>query len=146
MTATIAPALEVQLRIDPVDGSFVPEVDGEDDELTNTQWIRTIQTSNQEAYDKIVEMVNEEGYPLDDIRDFIDNYGLNPFMSGLYHVWEELENSFSREAIVAFIDEFSIDDLERFEDAYYGCFDSAEDFAEQFYTDIHGREIGRAHV
>lgn len=137
--------LETQLRIDPVDGSFVPEVEGESDELTNTQWIRTIQISNQKAYDKITEMVNEGGYPLLDIREFIDDYGISAFIDGMYEVWEELEHSsFQREAIEEFIEEFGISELNRFEDAYYGCYSSEADFAEQYYTDIGGRALSDA--
>lgn len=104
--------------------------------LTNTEWLQALVVSNAEMYQQIADMVNVEGYPLHDIRDFIDTYGFAPFNQGLYLVWEELEKNYSREAIEAWIDYAGIYALESLEDAYMGEFENEEAFAEYYFTEL----------
>lgn len=106
----------------------------ETDTLTNTQWMRTMAMATDsvaiEAYAKLTEMVNEQGYPLDDIRDFIDNYGAKAFVDGHYETWEGLnDQGCSMEAIEAFVEEFGIEKIDSFEDSYRGKYDSGTDYA-----------------
>lgn len=84
----------------------------------------------------IIEMVNEAGYPLDDIRDFVEVHGAEAYASGHYITWCQLEEQIGAptDAIEAFVEEFGIDALDAFEDAYRGEYDSEAEFAEQ-YTD-----------
>ena len=89
----------------------------------------------------ITEMVNENGYPLSDIRDFIEQYGSDAYASGHYATWCELEEQCgaSTEAIEAFVEEFGIHCLETdsFEDAYRGEYGSEAEFAEQYTNDCY---------
>ena len=107
-------------------------------DLTNTEWLRTLAISNTEVFEQIKSMVNEEGYPLHDIRDFIDTHGLAPFTEGAYHAWEELEKNYSREAIEAWVEYAGIQAIESLEDAYMGEFNTPEEFAEYYFTDLVG--------
>lgn len=83
----------------------------------------------------ITEMVNEAGYPLDDICDFIEMYGADAYTSGHYVTWCQLteELGASNDAIEAFVGEFGIEAIGDFEDAFYGEYDSEADFAEQHF-------------
>ena len=86
----------------------------------------------------ITEMVNEAGYPLSDIRDFIEQYGVQAYSDGYYVAWCELtEQGATNEAIEAFAEEFGIYCLESFEDAYRGEYESQADFAEQYTNDCY---------
>ena len=89
----------------------------------------------------IAEMVNEQGYPLSDIREFIEQYGAGAYASGHYVTWCELEEQCgaSTEAIEAFVEEFGIHCLETdsFEDAYRGEYGSEAEFAEQYTNDYY---------
>ena len=102
--------------------------------LTNTEWLQTLAAETeevaQEAYNKLLDLVNNEGYPLDDIRDFIDNYGAKAFVDGHYETWEDLtDNSYSMEAIDAFVEEFGIENIDSFEDAYCGTWGTGAEYA-----------------
>ena len=89
----------------------------------------------------ITEMVNENGYPLSDIEDFIEQYGVQAYSEGHYVTWCELEEQCgaSTEAIEAFVEEFGIHCLETdsFEDAYRGEYGSEAEFAEQYTNDCY---------
>lgn len=107
----------------------------QDDTLTNTEWLKTVALGTdevvQEAYNKLLDLVNNEGYPLDDIRDFIEEYGYKAFVAGYYETWSELtDNSYSMEAIEAFVEEFGIENIDSFEDAYCGPY-SGEEYARE---------------
>lgn len=108
------------------------------DEMTNTQWLQTLAASNVEVYQQIADMVNIEGYPLDDIRDFVDNYGLNAFTEGHYHTWEKLEESYNRDAIETWIEIAGIDAIGEMEDRYMGQYSDEAEFAESYFSDIVG--------
>lgn len=104
------------------------------DTLTNTEWLRTMALGTDEvakaSYNKILDMVNNEGYPLDDIRDFIEEYGYAAFDAGHYETWSDLtDNSYSMEAIEAFVEEFGIDSIDGFEDSYCGTWGSGAEYA-----------------
>ena len=97
--------------IDEVDGSFVVT------DLTNTQWLQQLP---DHVLPKVTELVNEEGYPLSDIREFIESYGYKPFLSGYYETWAELTEDYDNEAVEAFVEDNGIECIESFEDAYCG--------------------------
>lgn len=88
----------------------------------------------------ITEMVNEGGYPLDDIRDFVETYGAKAYADGHYVTWCQLteEVGASNEAIEAFVEEFGIHSIDGFEDAYRGEYGSEAEFAEEYTTDCYG--------
>lgn len=110
--------------------------------LTNDEWLQALALSTdsvtQEAYNKTLDLVNNEGYPLDDIRDFVEEYGFRAYVDGHYETWSELtEDGYSMEAIEAFVEEWSVEDIGGFRDAYFGSFGSGEEFA-QDYLEQHG--------
>ena len=87
----------------------------------------------------ITEMVNESGYPLSDIEDFIEQYGVEAYSDGHYVTWCRLteELGATNDAIEAFAEEFGIYCIDGFEDAYRGEYDSEADFAEQYTNDCY---------
>lgn len=119
--------------IDPVDGSFVPT------ELTNTQWLQQLP---QHVLSKVNELNRDEGYPLDDIREFIEEFGYNNFISGYYEAWADLTDHYDDDAVRAFVDEYSIRDIESFEDAYFGQYGTITEFVAEW---IEGRGDEVAH-
>lgn len=109
------------------------------DTLTNTEWLRTIWQSAPDAiavraYNKLLDLVNNEGYPLDDIRDFIDTYGTKAFVDGHYETWAQIteELGVSNEAVEAFVEEFGIYSIGGFESSYRGKWGSGEEFARDY--------------
>jgi Antirestriction protein (ArdA) len=89
----------------------------------------------------ITEMVNENGYPLHDIQEFVETYGEQAYCDGHYVTWCELtEDGHDNDAIEAYVDEVGIYNIGSFEDAFRGEYGSEAEFAEQWYTDIHDFE------
>lgn len=97
------------------------------------EWFTALSADTQAD---ITEMVNEGGYPLHDIQEFVETYGEQAYIDGHYVKWCELEEDCgaSTEAIEAFVDEFGIDAIGSFEDAYYGEYGSESEFAEEYVT------------
>ena len=56
-------------------------------------------------------------------------------------VYEKLCEKHHEEAIEAFLSFCEESDLEYFEDAYVGCYESEKDFAEQYTTDVYGLDV-----
>ena len=125
------PTSDLMQMIDPVDGSFIVT------ELTNTQWLQQLPMRIQQ---KVQELVNKEGYPIDDIREFIEEFGYNNFISGYYETWADLTDHYDDDAIRAFVDEYSVRDIEYFEDAYYGQYGTVTEFVQEF-MDAMGDEV-----
>jgi hypothetical protein len=101
-----------------------------------TQMTATVVTYPANVQQKIDELV-ADNYALDDIVDFIDVYGNDDFVEYYEEYCENGEN-YSYDAVDAFVDEFGIECIAHFSDAYYGEYDSEEDFAEQFTADVYG--------
>ena len=55
--------------------------------------------------------------------------------------YDELCENYGEDAVEAFLTIWEESDLEHFEDAYQGCYDSESDFAEQFTTDCYGLNV-----
>ena len=86
-----------------------------------------------------VEFINSlivENYAQDDIYEFIEQYGEDNCVN-FYEQYVEYGEDYCYEAVDAFIDEFGIDTLAYFCDAYYGQYESEEQFSEQFYSDCY---------
>ena len=110
-----------------------------EDTLTNTEWLKTVVLGTdevvQEAYNKLLDMVNNEGYPLDDIRDFIDTYGAKAFVDGHYETWEEITDQLGvdNDVIEAFVEEFGINSIGGFEESYQGTYRDGAEFARELF-------------
>jgi N-methylhydantoinase B/oxoprolinase/acetone carboxylase alpha subunit len=100
-----------------------------------TQMTATVVTYPANVQQKIDELV-AENYALDDIVDFIDVYGNDDFVEYYEEYCENGEN-YSYDAVDAFVDEFGIECIAHFTDAYYGQYDSEEEFAEQYVSDCY---------
>lgn len=87
-----------------------------------------------------VEFIDElvsENYAQDDIYDFIAEYGEDN-LTQHYVNYVEIGESYSYRAADIFIEEFGIDNIEKFEDAFRGSgYASKADYAEQFVTDCY---------
>lgn len=122
--------------------------------LTNDQLVQTVNQMQEEGktkpeicracgYSSIKEDGTERLHFTDFYTALIEAKGLN-----IPKVKEESDNElynklceeFPEEAVDAFIELYSEEDLEYFRDAYYGEYDSEEQFAESFYDDM-GYEI-----
>lgn len=78
----------------------------------------------------------EENYHDEDIYEFINEHGEDNFVE-YYEQYVELGEENSYGAVDAFIAEFSLQDLDNFEDAYRGEYSSKADYAEQFVSDCY---------
>lgn len=72
------------------------------------------------------------------VKGLINNDTLeeNEISEEYQEVYTKLCGDYGRDAVDAFLELYSEDDLESFEEAYYGSYDSEADFAEQFTTDV----------
>jgi len=85
-----------------------------------------------------VEFINNliaENYYDEDIYEFINNYGEDNLVKW-YVSYVDLGETHSYDAVDTFIKNFSIDDLDKFEDAYCGFYDSPEHFVEEYITEV----------
>jgi hypothetical protein len=104
------------------DGSFIVK------EETNAEWIQSLPP---EVLVYLSNLINDEGYPLEDCRQFVEDYGYKYFLDGSYEKWAELtDDGYDNEAIVAFVEDNGVHSIEYFEDAYYGEFESIRDAVE----------------
>jgi hypothetical protein len=90
----------------------------------------------QDVQAKLDELV-EESYAVEDMIAFIEDYGNDNFIQ-FYEEYVKQGENYCYEAADAFIDEFGIDNIAHFTDAYYGEYDSEEQFAEQYTGDMYG--------
>ncbi|NBV29376.1 hypothetical protein EBS02_10270 [bacterium] len=100
-----------------------------------TEMTATVVTYPANVQQKIDELV-EQNYAIDDIVEFINENGNDNFVEYYEEYCENGEN-YSYDAVDAFVDEFGIECIAHFSDAYYGQYDSEEDFAEQFCADMY---------
>jgi hypothetical protein len=89
---------------------------------------------SQKALDYITELV-EGTYALEDILQFITEYNSDDFIN--YYVdYVEQGERIGYDVVDAFLQENDISDVARVEDAFIGNYDSAAQFAENYYNDI----------
>jgi len=97
-----------------------------------TEWFTELSADVQAD---IIEMVNEAGYPLSDIRDFIEQYGVEAYSNGHYVTWCQLteELGATNDAIEAYVEEVGINYISSFEDDFVGEYESEVDFARSYF-------------
>jgi len=81
---------------------------------------------------KMIEGLLEENFDLDAILIFIDENSEEDFKE-YYKLYVELGEAHDYEAVDGFIELNDLFDLKHFEKAYIGWFESAADFAEDFF-------------
>ena len=85
-----------------------------------------------------LEELLEDGHDLDEMKEFIETHGNKDFMC-YYEDYARMIDEYDQETVDAFLNaDFDIDDISRLEDAYYGQYDSEEEFAENFVTECYG--------
>ena len=80
---------------------------------------------------ELLEDVVSEG----EAKEFIETHGEQAFVDH-YETYVALFDQYQIDAIDAFIETFSIEDIDHFQDAYYGEYESGAEFAEEFARDI----------
>ena len=88
------------------------------------------QTTYSKETLELLEDVVSEG----EAKEFIETHGEQAFIDH-YETYVALFDQYQIDAIDAFIETFSIEDIDHFSDSYYGEYESGADFAEQFAND-----------
>ena len=86
-------------------------------------------TYSKETLELLEDVVSES-----EAKEFIETHGEQAFIDH-YETYVSLFDQYQIDAIDAFIETFSIEDIDHFSDAYYGEYESGADFAEQFAND-----------
>ena len=94
---------------------------------------------SQETVNVIEELV-ADSYSLEDIVEFIDANSEEDFRN-FYEDYVTTGEEYSYGAVDAFIEEFGIDNIGSFVDAYRGEWESKADYAENFVTDCYSIEL-----
>jgi antirestriction protein len=104
----------------------------------------------QEPPAKMSDIVRECGYIKEDgklaytdfytelltVKGILNNNTLENEISEEYQEqYQKLSETYGKDAVDAFLELYDEDDLESFEEAYYGSYDSEANFAEQFVND-----------
>lgn len=90
-----------------------------------------------ETVEKIEQLV-EDNYDLDDILEFIDANSEDDFIS-FYEEYVSAGENIGYDVVDAFVKYHgSMSYVEHVEDAYRGCYDDEETFAEEYYNEIYG--------
>jgi hypothetical protein len=92
-----------------------------------------------ETEDFITHLV-ENSFSVDDIYDFIAEYGENKFIN-YYEEYVEIGEEYSYPAVDDFIEEFGIESISGFQDAYRGQYETKGEYAEQFVNDCYCVDI-----
>ena len=98
----------------------------------------TTSFNDQEHALEHLESLIEEGEDRDEMEAFIEEHGHKSFYNH-FDEYRQAVKDYDQETVDAFLGaDFDIDDISKLEDAYYGCFDSEEEFAENFVTECYG--------
>ena len=87
-------------------------------------------TYSKETLELLEDVVSES-----EAKEFIETHGEQAFVDH-YETYVALFDQYQIDAIDAFIETFSIEDIDHFQDAYYGEYESGAEFAEEFARDI----------
>lgn len=78
-----------------------------------------------------------DNHYINDMIDFINEHGAANFFN-YYEEYVEQGEDYSYSAVDVFVDEFGIENVQYFQDAYQGSYSSEEDFAEDFINGVYG--------
>jgi hypothetical protein len=87
-----------------------------------------------------IEYYLEENFYLDDMIKFIQEHGDTTFYQH-YDDYVDGGEQYSYDAVDSFIEEFGVDNLGSFVDAYRGEWESKADYAENYVTDCYSIEL-----
>jgi antirestriction protein len=104
-----------------------------------TEQMPIIITISDDVQEKINEL-KEENFYEGDMIEFIQEHGNDAFLAHYEDYVHQGENH-GYEAVDAFVDEFGIQCVEHFEDAYVGQYDSEEQFAQQYVDEMYNLNL-----
>ena len=90
-----------------------------------------------EMTDSVTELFNElvdDGHDADILQSFIDEYGKSNFVDYIEEYLQAID-CHGEDAVAAFLDNFNIEDINNFSDAYQGQWDSGAEFAQNLAED-----------
>ena len=94
--------------------------------------------ATEEHVQEHLEELLEDGHDKDEMKEFIETHGNSDFLC-YYEDYARMVDQYDQETVDAFLNaDFDIDDISRLEDAYYGQFDSEEEFTENFVSECYG--------
>jgi len=88
----------------------------------------------------VVHQLVEDNYHDVDIYEFIKTYGEDA-LAECYEDYCSMGETFSYQAVDVFCEEFGVENISQFEDAFYGEYETPAIFAEQLTDDIHNMDI-----
>ena len=98
-----------------------------------------VPTLKDSTIDFIHQLV-EDNYHDGDIYEFINTYGEDALVN-CYEDYCQFGDDFSYEAVDAFCEEFGVESISHFEDAFYGEYETPAIFAEQLTSDIYNVDV-----
>jgi hypothetical protein len=75
------------------------------------------------------------------VKGFLDKTPEPEISEEYQKTYDRLCNDYGQDAVDTFVEIYSEEDLDNFEDAYQGQYESERDFAKQFTTDVYGLDI-----
>ena len=101
----------------------------------------TTSFTDEEHAQELLEELLEDGHDLDEMKGFIEIFGSKAFYEN-YEDYVKMVDQYDQETVDAFINaDFDIDDISRLEDAYYGQYDTEEEFTENFVNECYGLPV-----
>ena len=97
----------------------------------------TTSFTDEEHAQQLLEELLEEGEDRDEMEAFIEEHGHKSFFDH-FDEYREMVKEYDQETVDAFIEEFDLMDVEHLQDAYYGQYDSEEEFTENFVNECYG--------
>ena len=99
---------------------------------------QTTSFTDEEHAQELLNELLEDGHDVDEMKEFIETHGAKEFYEN-YEDYARMVDQYDQETVDAFLNaDFDIDDISRLEDAYYGQYDSEEEFTENFVNECYG--------
>ena len=97
----------------------------------------TTSFNDQEHAAELLNELIEDGHDKDEMQEFIETHGHKDFVL-YYEDYARMVEEYDQETVDAFLEVFDIMDVEHLSDAYYGQYDSEEEFTENFVNECYG--------
>ena len=81
------------------------------------------------------EELKEENYHDADMMEFISEHGEDAFI-GYYEEYVNMGESYSYDAVDAFVSNYGVENVASFEDAYQGEYSTFSEFAHSYFDDV----------
>jgi hypothetical protein len=98
------------------------------------------ETLKEATLEKIEEWCVEGDFAIDDALEFIETYGESDFVT-YYEDYIDQGERVDYEVVDAYIKENGVCCVDEVENAYLGTYSTPADFAEEYFTEMSGRDI-----